>query len=112
MTSTYKSKRDTESNGLYKLLSQTDIQVIKNSLFTKSTTQKEKKMKIETEERGEFSIDNQEHFERKQNPLLRSKSLSHYKNRCIRLHDKSNSLTRRRVNNVHVKNHELNRTKL
>ena len=38
MTSIHKSKRDTKSDGLYKLLSQTDIQVIGNNLFTKLIT--------------------------------------------------------------------------
>ena len=64
MTSTYKNKRGTELDGLYKLLSQTDIQVIKNSLFTKSTIQKEKEIKIKTKEDEEFPTDNQKYIER------------------------------------------------
>ena len=38
MISTYKSKRDIESNELCKLLLQTDTQVIENSLFIKLIT--------------------------------------------------------------------------
>ena len=38
MTSTHKDKRSKKSNGLRKLLSQTDIQTIENNLFTKSIT--------------------------------------------------------------------------
>ena len=38
MISIHEDKRDIESNGLCKLLSQTDIQVIENSLFTKLIT--------------------------------------------------------------------------
>ena len=58
MTSTYEGKRDTKSNGLHKLLPQTDIQTIGNSLFTKSITQKRKEMKMRTKERGKFLINN------------------------------------------------------
>ena len=65
MISIYKNKRSTESNRLYKLLLQTDIQVIGNSLFTKSTIQKEKKMKMGTKGKEEFLINNQEHLEKK-----------------------------------------------
>ena len=45
MTSTHKNKESIESDGLYKLLSQTDIQIIENNLFTKLITQKRKEMK-------------------------------------------------------------------
>ena len=38
MTSTHKDKRSTKSNELYKLLSQIDVQVIEDDLFTKSIT--------------------------------------------------------------------------
>ena len=65
MTSTYKSKRSTESNELYKLLSQTDIQIIGDDLFTKSITQKEKEMKMKTKRRRKFSINNKKHLKRK-----------------------------------------------
>ena len=58
MTSIYKNKESIKSDGLYKLLSQTDIQVIENSLFTKSTTQKRKEMKMEIKEGGEFPTNN------------------------------------------------------
>ena len=58
MTSIYKNKRSIESNELYKLLSQTNIQVIENSLFTKSIIQKEKEMKMKTKERRKFLINN------------------------------------------------------
>ena len=58
MISIYKSKRSIESNELYKLLPQTDIQVIENSLFTKSTTQEEKEIKMETKEKRKFLTNN------------------------------------------------------
>ena len=38
MTSIYESKKDIKSDRFRKLLSQTDIQVIEDNLFTKSTT--------------------------------------------------------------------------
>ena len=69
-------------------------------------------MKMKTKERGELRKDNQKHFERKQNPFLQSETLLHYRNRYIKLHDRNSTFTRRRVNNVHVKNHELNKIKL
>ena len=56
MTSTYEGKKSIESNGLYKLLSHTDIQVIGDSLFIKLITQKEKEMEMRIKERREFSI--------------------------------------------------------
>ena len=55
MTSIYKNKRDTKSNGLCKLLSQTDVQTLENSLFTKSTIQKRKEMEMRTKEREKLS---------------------------------------------------------
>ena len=58
MTSTYEGKRSTESNKLYKLLSQTGIQIIENNLFTKLITQERKEMKIKTKKRKKFSINN------------------------------------------------------
>ena len=58
MISIYKSKRSTKSNKLYKLLSKTDIQIIEDSLFTKSTTQKEKKIRMKTTKRKKFLINN------------------------------------------------------
>ena len=65
MTSIYKDKRSIESDGLRKLLSQTNTQTIENNLFTKSITQKRKEMKMETEERKKFLINNRKHFEKK-----------------------------------------------
>ena len=67
-------------------------------------------MKIK--KRREFSINHQEYLERKQNPLLRSGTLSHHRNRRIRPHHESNTSTKKRINNVHVKNYELDRTEL
>ena len=51
MIPTHESKRDTKLDGFCKLLLQTNISVIGNNLFTKSITQKEKKIKIRTKER-------------------------------------------------------------
>ena len=58
MISIHKNKRSTESNGLRKLLSQTDVQVIGNSLFTKSTSQEGKEMRMRTKREGKFLINN------------------------------------------------------
>ena len=58
MISIYEDKRDTKSDELYKLLLQTSIQVIENSLSTKSITQKEKEMKMKIIEKRKFSINN------------------------------------------------------
>ena len=56
MTSTYEDKKSIEPDGLCKLLPQTDIQVIGDSLFTKLITQEEEEMKMKTKERREFLI--------------------------------------------------------
>ena len=67
-------------------------------------------MGIEKEEK--LLISNYEHIERKQNPFLQSRTFSYYGNRRIRSHYEDNTLVRRRVNNVHIKNYKLSRTKL
>ena len=54
MVSTHEGKRNTEPDGLYKLLSQTDTQTIEDDLFTKSITQKEKEMGMGTKEKREL----------------------------------------------------------
>ena len=69
-------------------------------------------MKVKIEERRKFPINNQKHFERKQDPFLRPETLSHHKNKYIKLHYRNNIPTEEKINNVYVKNHELNRTKL
>ena len=69
-------------------------------------------MRMEIKEKREFSINNKEHFERKQDSFLWLKTLSHYKNRHIRLHYENNVLIKRRINNVHVKNYKSNRIEL
>ena len=46
MTSIYKDKESTESNEICKLLLKAYIKIIKDSLFTKLITKKEKKIKI------------------------------------------------------------------
>ena len=112
MTSIYKNKEGVESDRLYKLLSQTDTQTIEDNLFTKSTIQKRKKMKMKTEKEEKLLINNQKHLKEKQDPFLRFKDPPYYRNRCIGSYDKSNSFTERKINNVHVKNHESDRTKL
>ena len=108
----YKNERSTESNGLYKLLPQTNTQIIEDSLSTKSVVQERKKMKIRTERREKLSINNKKHIKRKQNTLLRSRTLSCHKNKYIRSHYKSNTITRRETNNIHVENYKSNETEL
>ena len=112
MTSIYKNKRSTELDELCKLLPKTCIQTIEDSLSTKLITQEEKKMKIKTEERRKLLTNNQKHFERKQDSLLRFKTFFYYRNECVRPHDKNNTFTKKRTNNIYVKKHESNEIKL
>ena len=70
MTSIHKNKRDTESNGLRKLLPQISTQIIGDSLSTKSTIQEEKEMKMKTKEERELSTNDQKHLGEKQDPFL------------------------------------------
>ena len=70
MVSIHKDKRSIESDELYKLLLQINIQTIGDSLFTKSITQKRKKMEMRTKERRKFLISNRKHIEREQNTFL------------------------------------------
>ena len=69
-------------------------------------------MKMKTKEREKLLTSNQKHIGRKQDSLLRSETLSYHENRRIRLYYRDNILTERRINNIYVKNHELNETKL
>ena len=112
MTSTYKDKRSTKSDGLYKLLLQNDVQVLGSSLSTKSTTQERKEMKMETKERRKLLKDNQKHIKRKQDSFLQSETLSYYENRRIRSYYRGNVLTKRKINSIYVENHESSWTKL
>ena len=112
MISFHKDKRDIESNGLRKLLSQTNISIIGDNLFIKSITQKRKKIKVETKRREKFLINNQEHLKKKQDSHLQFKVSLYYRNRCIRLHHENSTFTRKRIINIYIKNHELDRIKL
>ena len=58
MTSIYKDKRSIKSNGFYELLSQVNIQVIEDNLFTKLITQKRKKMKVKTKKEEKLLTSN------------------------------------------------------
>ena len=69
-------------------------------------------MKMKTERRRKLSTNNKEHFEEKQDTLLRSRTSPHYKNRRIRSHHRNNIIIKRKTNNIHVKNHKLNRIEL
>ena len=69
-------------------------------------------MKMETKERRKFSTDNQKHLGRKQSSFLQFETLSHYRNRYIESHYKNNISTRKRIDNIYIKNHELSTTKL
>ena len=59
-----------------------------------------------------FLINNQKHFKRKQNTFLQFEALSHHKNKRLKSHYENNVLTRKKINNIHVENHELDKTKL
>ena len=70
MTSTHESKRSIRSYELRQLLSQTDTRTIKDDLFTKSTTKKEKEIRIKTKKRKKLSTNNKKHFRKKQDRFL------------------------------------------
>ena len=112
MTSIYKSKEGIKLDGLRKLLPKTNTQVIGDNLPTKSTIQERKKMRVRTKERRKFLTNNQKHLERKQNPRLQFRTFPHHRNRRIESHYKNSVSIRRRINNIHVENHELSRTEL
>ena len=69
-------------------------------------------MEIKTRKERKFLINNKKHFKKKQNTFLQFGTLLYYRNRRIGLHHKNNTLTRKRINNIHVKNHESDRTEL
>ena len=57
-------------------------------------------MKVKTERKKKFLINNKKYLKRKQDTLLQFETSSHYRNRHIRLHYKNNILTERGINNV------------
>ena len=69
-------------------------------------------MEKKKKRKRKLSINNQKHLKRKQDPFLQFETLSYYRNGYIGLHYKNDTLTRREINNIHVKNHELDRIKL
>ena len=62
MIPTYKNKRSTRTNEFRQLLPKTNTQIIGDYLFTKSTTQKEKKMRVGTQKRRELLRDTKKHL--------------------------------------------------
>ena len=62
MTLTNKDKEDTSFNKLYKLLLETDSQIIKDSLSTKLTSQKGKEVRIEILRREKLLTDKKEYL--------------------------------------------------
>ena len=69
-------------------------------------------MKVEIERKRKFSEDTKEHFREKQDTLLWFRTFIHYRDRYIELHYRSNSNTKRRINNIQIKDHESSRTEL
>ena len=67
-------------------------------------------MKIKRREK--LPTNNKEHIGEKQNTFLQFETFTYYKNRYIRSYYKSRTFTRKRINNIHVKNYKLDRTKL
>ena len=58
MVSTYKNERSIKSDELCKLLSQTNIRTIENSLSTKLIIQEEKKIKKKKKKKRKLLINN------------------------------------------------------
>ena len=112
MISIHENKEGTRTNELRQLLPQISIQTIGDYLSTKSTSQKEEEMRVETKKRKKFLENTEKYFGGKQNTLLQFGVLTHYWNRRIRLHYRDGLVTRRRINNVQIENYELDETKL
>ena len=62
MTSTYKGKRSSKPDEIRKLLPQTSFGTIEDDLSTKSITQKRKKMRMETKEKGKLPTNNKKYL--------------------------------------------------
>ena len=69
-------------------------------------------MEMRTKERRKFSTTNKKHFGEKQDTFLRFGTLSHHRNRRIRLHYRNDTFTRERTHNIQIKNHKSDKTKL
>ena len=69
-------------------------------------------MKIRTSKKKKFSANTKKHLERKQNTLLQFETFTYYKNRRVRLHYKSDTFVKERINRIQVTNNEFNKTKL
>ena len=69
-------------------------------------------MKMRTKKRKKLLTNNKEHIKRKQNTILQFETLIHYRNRRIRSYYRGHILIKRGINNIQVKDHELDGTKL
>ena len=69
-------------------------------------------MKVKTKRKREFLINNQKHLRKKQDSRSWSQTFFYYRNERIKSHYRDNTLTEKRTNNVYVKNHESDETKL
>ena len=69
-------------------------------------------MKMKIKERRKLLISNRKYIGREQSTLLQFGILSYHENRRIKSYYENSTPTRKRVNNIHVKNHESDRIKL
>ena len=69
-------------------------------------------MKMKTKRRKKLLINNKKHIGGKQNTFLQFKILTYHRNRYIRSYHKNYTFIKRRINNLYVENHELNRIEL
>ena len=69
-------------------------------------------MRVETKKREKLSKNNKKYIEEKQNTILQFRTLTHHRNRRIRLHHKNDTSVERRTNNVQIKDDESNGTEL
>ena len=69
-------------------------------------------MKMENERKEKLLTNTKRYLERKQNTFLQFEILVHYRNGYIELYYRNDTFTRREIDNIQIKNHELNKTKL
>ena len=69
-------------------------------------------MRMRTKKERKLLTNNKEHIGRKQDTFLQSRTSIHHRNGRVRSYHKSHIFTRRRTDNIPVKNHKSNRIEL
>ena len=69
-------------------------------------------MKMKTRRREKLLTNTKKQFQKKQNTFLQFGTFIHYRNERVELYHENDILIKRKINNIQIKDYELNKTKL